>query len=115
MKLKQILVPGIFCLSLWPLQGLAAVTNEQFNSIKQLGTLNATALNCGFMDETRRMKQALVKALPKRRQLGDAFEAFTHEAFLVELEKKKACPDIKTFSKDVETAIDALNWAFIKK
>jgi len=89
-----------------------AVTDHQYNSIKQLGELNGVALNCKFLDETRRMKKALVQALPKRRQLGQAFDDITNNSFLAFIQAKSPCPDAAEFSEKVDTAIQALNAAF---
>jgi len=114
MRLKRILLPAALGLLLLPLAG-SAITNQQFEGIKQLGRLNATALNCGFTDEAHRMKRALIRALPKRRQLGDLFEAVTHEAFLAEMKSNKRCPEAQAFSHQVGEGIKALDRAFIKR
>lgn len=89
-----------------------AVSDDQYNAIVSLGKLNAVALHCRYHDETRRMKGALINALPKRRQLGDAFEMATHEAFLKFIENQDECPESKVFTKQVDQAIEHLQEMF---
>ncbi|WP_275099127.1 hypothetical protein [Sedimenticola hydrogenitrophicus] len=86
--------------------------DKQFNAIQQLGGLNGVALNCRFLSETQRMKKALVLALPKRRQYGEAFDQETNTAFLKFIETKASCPVEADFSKQVDAAILVLDSVF---
>lgn len=87
-------------------------SDDQYESIRQLGRLNGVALNCQYLGETRRMKKALVVALPKRRQLGELFDTETNSAFLEFIEKKRECPLEAKLSLQVDDAILALDKAF---
>ncbi len=91
------------------------ITEPQYNAIKKLGELNGVALNCRYLVETQRMKKALVLALPKRRQFGEAFDTETNNAFLAFIEQKKACPDEQTLSTEVDSAILVLDSVFPKQ
>lgn len=88
-------------------------SEDQFESIRQLGRLNGVALNCQFLSETRRMKKALVLTLPKRRQLGELFDTETNNAFLQFIEEKRECPAEGELSAQVDDAIMALDKAFV--
>ena len=86
----------------------AAVTEAQFDSITQLGRLNAVALHCQFLEQTRRMKAALVEQLPKRRELGLAFDEATNQAFIEFIDQRRQCPADTEFKHQVERAIERL-------
>ncbi|WP_321528081.1 hypothetical protein [Sedimenticola selenatireducens] len=88
------------------------VDDKQFDAIQKLGELNGVALNCHFLNETRRMKKALVLALPKRRQYGEAFDSATNTAFLKFIETKAECPAEAAFSQQVDAAILVLESEF---
>ena len=90
----------------------AAVTEAQLDTIKSLGSLNGVALQCRFLDETNRMKEVLVKTLPKRRELGLAFDEQTNDSFLKFISEGQSCPDRLEFSHNVDAAIKALEEAF---
>ncbi len=110
------LTPIIFCLLpalLWCGQALA-ISDDQFESIKQLGNLNGVALHCGYLEETRRMKTALIDSLPKRRELGLAFDQITHESFMEFIQEERSCPSAGEFSRQVEQAIERLDASFPK-
>ena len=104
----------LFCLLpalLWCGQGLA-ISDEQFESIKKLGNLNGVALQCGYLEETRRMKIALIDSLPKRRELGLAFDQITHESFMEFIQEQRSCPSAGEFSRQVKQAIERLEAIF---
>ncbi|MCB1759695.1 MAG: hypothetical protein KDI68_07935 [Gammaproteobacteria bacterium] len=90
----------------------AALSPQQFDTIKVLGDLNAVALQCGHLDQTRRIKTALVAHLPKRRELGFAFDQQTHTAFLRFIEDEERCPDAIGFAAEVDAAIERLRQSF---
>ncbi len=91
---------------------VGAATEEQLNSIKRIGQLNGVALQCKFFQEARRMKLALVAALPKRRQLGQTFDDSTNESFLEFIKNKSECPEKQQFILKVDAAVADLNKAF---
>ena len=111
MNIKMLSVVICVMAVVWATQA-KAITDDQYNRIKRLGELNGVALHCSFLDEARRLKGALVIALPKRRQLGQAFEDVTNESFLAFIRSNSSCPDEALFSRQVDEAIDALNAAF---
>jgi len=74
--------------------------------------LNGVALHCHYLDETRRMKEALVSTLPKRRELGLAFDEVTNESFIGFIDQELSCPKRADFSGQVDSAIEALKKAF---
>lgn len=90
----------------------AGVSDAQYRQIEKLGQLNGVALSCSFFDQTARIKQALVKALPKRRELGNQFEVITNEAYLDFIQKGATCPDAQQFGAQVDAAIQGLGEAF---
>ena len=92
-----------------------AISDEQYQVIRKMGELNGVALHCRFFDETRRMKAALISSLPKRRQLGQAFDEFTNESFLALIQQQAVCPAAGDFSKQVDEAIIILDAAFSGK
>jgi hypothetical protein len=113
--MKQRYRLGLFILALaWSVQ-TRAVTDAQYQSIRALGLLNGVALPCHYLEQTRRMKKAIVATLPKRRALGDAFDQATNEAFLTFVEEKHACPAPEEFGRQVDAAIGALQRAFPAK
>ncbi len=91
---------------------LPAVTDSQFQTIRTLGMLNGVALHCGYLEQTRRMKRALIENLPKRQALGQGFDDVTNESFLLFLEQRQRCPGPATFAAQVDEAIEALKQAF---
>lgn len=100
-----ILIPGVS----------TSVSDSQYESIKALGMLNGVALNCRYLEETQRMKQALVDTLPKRRELGMAFDQITNDAFLAFIERNDPCPEASDFAASVGEAIQSLERSFSNK
>jgi hypothetical protein len=93
----------------------AAVDEAQYEAVRGLGALNGTALQCGRFDEVRRMKKAMVEALPKRRALGQVYENATNESFLRFAEQGSDCPGKADLKQRIDTAIGALRKAFSKQ
>jgi hypothetical protein len=111
----RLIVPAVAALvalfsSLVQAQGYS---EAQYETIRQLGQLNGVALNCQYLNETRRMKKSLVVTLPKRRQLGELFDTETNSAFLQFIEERRECPTEASFSVQVDDAILALEKAFV--
>ncbi|MCW8906782.1 MAG: hypothetical protein OQL28_06005 [Sedimenticola sp.] len=111
----RIILSSIFLLIAFvsPVQA-QGYSDEQLESIRQLGRLNGVALNCRYVDETRRMKKALVLALPKRRQLGELFDTETNDAFLKFIEQRRECPLEAELNQQVDQAIMDLDKAFAR-
>ena len=89
-----------------------SVSDEQYESISVLGRLNGVALQCRYLGETQRMKQALIETLPKRRELGMAFDQITNDAFLEFFERDETCPEASDFAESVDEAIQMLKQSF---
>lgn len=89
-----------------------AITEPQFESVRALGTLNGIALNCSYIDETRRMKRSLVASVPKLRVIGQAFDESTNSAFLKMISEQSTCPTERSLGEQVDQAIEALEHAF---
>lgn len=89
-----------------------AFTPVQHETIIRLGELNGVALQCGYTADTRRMKKALIDAVPKVAQLGDLFEDATQKGFLNMVQKNLPCPNLAPFRTEVDGAITALHRAF---
>ncbi|MBT3197583.1 MAG: hypothetical protein HN842_09055 [Gammaproteobacteria bacterium] len=99
--------------TLW-LSPAHAINDAQFDTIKQLGKLNGSALNCRYLNETQQMKRAMIETLPKLRILGEAFNQATNEGFLAMIAENKPCPDEQTLSRQVDQRIEAVKRAFMK-
>jgi len=113
MKRLSVTVAGLLFGSL--LAGpAAAISDQQYQTIRALGELNGVALHCRYLEQTHRMKKALVRVLPKRRALGQGFDDVTNESFLRFIEEKGTCPDPASFSGQVGDAIHELEQAFGK-
>ena len=93
---------------------VGAIGDQQYQAIRALGDLNGVALQCRYLEQTHRMKKALVRVLPKRRALGQGFDDVTNESFLRFIEQKGSCPAETSFSGQVGDAIHDLEQAFGK-
>ncbi len=89
-----------------------AESDAQFAAIARLGDLNGVALHCHYLDQTERMKAGLVDMLPKKRQLGEYFDARTNMAFMDFISKRASCPDRGDFSGRVGEALQVLRAEF---
>ena len=76
--------------------------------IERLGELNGIALHCKALAETQRMKRALVRNLPKRRQLGELFDQQTNQSFMNFIQANGSCPGPAVLHQQVSTAISEL-------
>jgi hypothetical protein len=90
----------------------AAIDDAQYQAIRALGQLNGVALHCKYLEQTRRLKEALVATLPKRRALGDAFEQATEEAYLDFIQRQGSCPEAEAFAAQVDQGIARLQAVF---
>lgn len=99
-------------LGLGSLAAVAADVETRYDVVRALGAENGVALACGYVDETRRMKRAMVDNLPKERALGLAFEESTNAAYLAFLKAGEPCPAEAGFSGRVDAAISELQAAF---
>ncbi len=100
---------GLLCLH----SGLSPANwDAQKNVIRHAGTLNGIALQCGYFDQTKLMKQVLVEVLPKRRALGLTFDQASHESFLSFAESGRACPNRVELMVEVNESMRKLRQVF---
>ncbi|KRT55292.1 hypothetical protein [endosymbiont of Ridgeia piscesae] len=106
MKLRKSLLFGALFL-----QGMLqahAISDAKLEVIRELGRLNGIALQCGYLEQTQRMKRALVLRLPKLRQLGELFDVTANKSFMELIERGENCPSAGTLADQVGSAIDSL-------
>lgn len=89
-----------------------AVGGARHQAIRDLGALNGVALQCRFVEEMRRMKQAVVSNAPKQRSYGLAFDESTNQSFLQFIEQGKTCPHPDNFHRQVGHLIDKVEQIF---
>ena len=89
-----------------------AATKIQLAAISEMGRLNGIALQCGYLDETRRIKMALIRALPKQRALGQWFEQETNASFMSFIQDNRNCPPLAEFAQDLEQGESDLEASF---
>ncbi len=71
--------------------------------VRDLGVLNGQALACAYKPAATRIKAIMIQHAPKTRRYGEAFEAATNEAFLVQVKKDSAaCPDEPALASQAE-------------
>lgn len=89
-----------------------ADTDARYEALKALGELNGTALQCKYLDQTRRMKSAVVETVPKERSFGLAFDRATNDAFLAMVQSGAPCPGPLGFESRVGAQIEAMQEVF---
>ncbi len=91
-----------------------AANQSQLDSVSEMGNLNGTALQCSYVEQMQRIKQALVLNLPKQRALGDWFENSTNASFLNFMKSGNGCGSKAIFTLQVDDAIVELENVFKK-
>lgn len=89
-----------------------AANQTQLDSITHMGKLNATALQCSYVEQMQRIKQALILNLPKKRALGDWFENSTRAEFMNFMSNNNRCGSLAVFTLQVDEAIGELEHVF---
>ena len=87
-------------------------TDARYDAVKALGRLNGIALQCKYIDQVSRMKQAVVKTVPKERSFGLAFDQAANDSFLAFIQEQNSCPGPAGFEKDVSQQIELLQQIF---
>ena len=108
MKLRYLLLATL----LVPAPALSSDMDPRYRSIGDLGALNGTALQCKYLDQTRRMKQAIIATAPKERSFGLAFDQETHRSFLEFSAHGRSCPSPAEFEQTVGERIQSMQRAF---
>ena len=91
---------------------VAADSDTRYDAVKALGRLNGVALQCKYIDQVSRMKQAVVKRVPKERSFGLAFDQAANDSFLAFIQERSPCPGPAGFEKDVTQQIEHLEQVF---
>ncbi len=89
-----------------------AVSEQQFEAVNRLGALNGIALNCRMIEQTRKMKHALVDTVPKLRVIGEAFDQSTNRSFLSMIKANEPCPAEPLLNRQVDHGIEELRQQF---
>ena len=92
-----------------------AETDARYDAVKALGRLNGIALQCKYIDQVSRMKQAVVKTVPKERSFGLAFDQAANDSFLAFIQEQSPCPGPAGFEKDISQQIELLRQTFKKQ
>ena len=96
--------------SLLPAQ--AAEHDDRLQAIARMGELNGVALQCRYLDQMRRIKQVLIRHLPKERALGEWFEKTTQDAFMSFMQENRECPGLIEFERDLDAASERIAEVF---
>ena len=88
--------------------------DARYDAVKALGRLNGIALQCKYIDQVSRMKQAVVKTVPKQRSFGLAFDQAANDSFLAFIQQQSPCPGPAGFENDVSQQIELLQQTFKK-
>jgi hypothetical protein len=84
----------------------------QREAVAGLGLLNGQALACRYLDEVRRMKEAVVAHAPQERVFGADFDKATNDGFLRFRSEGATCPAPAVFAGRVDARIEALAESF---
>ncbi len=82
----------------------AATQEQRLDAIARMGELNGIALQCRYLDQMRRIKQVLIRHLPKQRALGEWFEKTTNDSFMGFMQSGEECPGLIEFEQDLDQA-----------
>jgi hypothetical protein len=104
-------VPGVLAALLTGTVALAD-TQARYDAVKSLGSLNGVALQCKYLDQVARIKQAIVESVPKERSYGLAFEQATNDSFLGFIREKGSCPGPAGFERTVAESIQQMQQLF---
>jgi hypothetical protein len=106
--MTKILLVFLTVVFLAPPRAALAFEEEHFSAIKQMGRLNGIALHCKALEETQRLKRALILNLPKRRQLGELFDNETHHSYMRFIQEGTECPGLDQLRSQIGEAIREL-------
>lgn len=77
--------------------------------VATLGNINGRALACGHAEVVSRAKSIVIARVAKTRELGEAYEQATSEAFLAQGQRKAECPPRAALMVELEVAARPLN------
>lgn len=78
-------------------------------TVATLGRINGRALACGHTEVVRQARAIVIARVAKTRELGEAFEQATSEAFLAQGQHKAACPPRAALTLELEAAARPLD------
>lgn len=110
-RVRYFITPFILA-SLIVASPVSADADARYDAVKALGRLNGIALQCKYIDQVSRMKQAVVKSVPKERSFGLAFDQAANDSFLEFIQQQSSCPGPAGFEKDVTGQIELLQQLF---
>jgi hypothetical protein len=114
-RMQSFITPFFILVLLLATSAVAADDEARYDAVKALGRLNGIALQCKYIDLVSRMKQAVVKTVPKERSFGLAFDQAANDSFLEFTLKQSSCPGPAGFEKDVSQQIELLQQTFKKQ
>jgi len=77
--------------------------------VKVMGQLNGQALACSHPEVVTKIKELMIKLVPKSRLYGAAFEVATNEGFLVQSKNEQTtCQDGPSLAEQVEATAKRL-------
>ena len=92
----------------------AGDNSQQLQAIARMGELNGVALQCSYLEQVQRIKQALILNLPKQREFGIWFEKTTQDSFMNFMQNSLTCPDVNDLDQQIYSAISQLKSEFKK-
>lgn len=92
-----------------PLPADSSDTDPLRAVVTTLGNINGRALACGHSEVVSRAKAIVIARVAKTRELGEAFENATSEAFLAQGQRKAECPPRAALTAELEVAARPLN------
>ncbi len=92
-----------------PLTAASSETDPVRAVVSTLGNINGRALACGHAEVVSRAKAIVIARVAKTRELGEAYEQATSEAFLAQGQRKAECPPRAALTVELEVAARALN------
>ena len=113
-RMQYVITPFIL-VSLLITSTVVADDEARYDAVKALGRLNGIALQCKYIDQVSRMKQAVVETVPKERSFGLAFDQAANDSFLVFIQEQSPCPGPAGFEEDVSQKIELLQQIFKKQ
>jgi protein SCO1 len=78
-------------------------------AVTTLGNINGRALACGHAEVVSRAKAIVIARVVKTRELGEAFEKATSDAFLAQVQRKAECPPRAALTVELEVTARLLN------
>jgi protein SCO1/2 len=92
-----------------PITAACSETDPLHAAVTTIGNINGRALACGHTEVVSRAKALVIARVAKTRELGEAFEKATSEAFLAQVPRKAECPPRAALTVELEVAARLLN------